>query len=353
MADIASVLALSVDALRDELSAKGLETTGSKTVLQARLLAAMGVAGPNQQENGGGQQGNQAGAGRKERKYWIEKAKELATILQPIGSLDYWEGYKEKMLAALIQVTYDSSEGAVSLTDFDSWCDGSKSDVHGLETCSDDMNALLHTAVRKIIKTSEPNQQSMLSNLVEVTRDECTPDEYSKLTKRMGVVGLRRIDRYAAQIKTFTESRLKDRLEEMNYTVGGTVPISKYLSDYGKVAKAYYGDAFARKTESILQTLCKSIYGAGFEANNLAIMIKLRYPGTLEGNKLTYTTITNYLTELFSNTTRKKEVALKATDGKGGGGGSKRGGNEQQGTNTYKKRRVLDNTKNNGDKTSR
>ena len=52
---------------------------------------------------------------------------------------------------ALIQVTYDSSTGAVSQDNFDNWCDGSKSDVHDLETCSDEMNTVLHAAVHECL----------------------------------------------------------------------------------------------------------------------------------------------------------------------------------------------------------
>jgi len=61
------------------------------------------------------------------------------------------------------------------------------------------------------------------------------------MSKKSGVVAMRRLDRHSSSQIANRRSRLGSAFKELSYNVGGTVQISEFLGKFVRLAKEAYG----------------------------------------------------------------------------------------------------------------
>ena len=246
-----------------------------------------------------------------ESKVLRQVATNFKADMPDLGSIDFWGAFKHMLGAKMRQATFDRPGGAMKMDDFDKWVDGTMKDTEELNSCPGDLDFLLAEAASKMAETiRDENEKALFLELTEIRNDDA--DEFKKIIEKPGVVKMRRIDRYVRNTQMAVSTRLKKAYQEQAYHIGGSVPISTYIGKFSKLARAYYGSAFASNQGAIVQDMVKSIYGVGLDANKVTQAIKTACD--LKAEAVTFREAVVYLRELLANTEKRQSVAMKGVD---------------------------------------
>jgi len=242
-------------------------------------------------------------------------AKNFATSLPPLRSLDGWHSYEKQFFSNLIAATQTrpGPQGVdfapVSLQQLRAWFDLAAT-ADTLTQVPSDVDIIVHEGLMKIcehLKESCPSDEQELRDMMCVRHlDEAA---FEQASKRRGTATMRAIRRHAKNIESEMEDRNKERYDNLSFTVGGTETIGSFLATFCDTAKEYYGPRYENEQPTIVKELVKKVYGVGPTPNDR--LFKIREICESKGQPLTVNVAKDYLRKVLANTTAP-ERALAA-----------------------------------------